>query len=123
MDNKEKAIEKFGNIDFSKLGDIGKLLTLCLKCETKEDAGEVLRQYEKYCDTPQIADSNLGYIFGYCNEEDRKKLYSLFPVSHPVFGTAFGRLGNSSPGDALKIGKKMGDEIKKGKEMDDKKVI
>jgi hypothetical protein len=122
MDNKEKAIGKFGDIDFSKFSDIGKFLTLCLKCETKEDADEILRQYEKYCDTIEIAHKNLGYIFGYCSEEDRKKLYALFPVSHPIFGSTFGR-ERPSPGEVHKIGKKMGDEINEGKETDDKKVV
>lgn len=115
MDKKENAVGKFGDIDFPKLGISG-LISLCLKCETKEDAEEILRQYEKYCDTPEIAHKNLGYIFGYANPEDRKKLYSLFPVNHPIFGTAFGRLGDVSPGDAIKAGMKMGDELKKGTE-------
>lgn len=80
----------FDNIDFGVL-DISAMLRLCLKCQTKEDAKKVLEQYEKYCHTPEIARSNLGYIFGYCNSDDRKKLYSLFPVNHPVFGKGFGR--------------------------------
>jgi len=108
MENEEKAIEKFGDIDFSKF-NIGGLISLCLRCETKEDADEILRQYEKYCDTQEIVHSNLGYIFGYTNEEDRKKLYSLFPVSHPIFGTAFGRLGDVFPEDAIKAGMKKRD--------------
>lgn len=113
MDNKGQSHGKFGDIDFSKL-DIGQIIKLCLQCETKEDAGEVLRQYEKYCDTPIIARSNLGYIFGYCNAEDRKKLYALFTVNHPVFGAGFGRGSDPSPEDAFKAGKKMDDEIKEG---------
>lgn len=82
--------DEFDNIDFARL-DIGQILSLCLRCKTKEDASKVLEQYEKYCETPEIARSNLGYIFGYCSEEERKKLYSLFPVNHPVFGHDFGR--------------------------------
>lgn len=67
------------------------LITKCLSCETIEDAEIVLYQYEDYCDTKEIAHRNLGYIFGYCNKEDKEKLYRLFPVSHPVFGSQFGR--------------------------------
>ena len=76
---------RFGNLD------IGEIIKLCLSCKTKEEAKEILKEYEQYCDTPEIAHSNLGYIFGYCSAEDRKKLYELFPVSHPIFGSGFGR--------------------------------
>lgn len=70
-----------------------KILSLCLKCETKEAGiSERFGQYEKYCDTADIARKNLGYIFGYLNVEDRKKMYSLFLVDHPIFGHGFGRL-------------------------------
>ena len=65
-------------------------------------------------DTPEIAHKNLGYIFGYCNTEDRKKLYTLFPVNHPIFGSEFGRGSDPSLEDAFKIGEKMGEEIKEG---------
>ena len=104
---------EFDDIDFSTL-DITNIISLCLRCQTKEDAEKVLRQYEKYCDTPEIAHENLGYIFGYCNTEDREKLYSLFPVNHPIFGKGFGRGEDISNIDAFKMGKKMGEEIRKG---------
>lgn len=113
MDNKGEPPGKFGDIDF-KTFDIGNIIKLCLECETKEDANNVLRQYEKYCGTLEIARKNLGYIFGYSDPEDRKKLYSLFPVDHPVFGPGFGRGFDPSLEDAFKIGEKMGDEIKEG---------
>lgn len=110
MDKKGEFPGKFGDIDFTKL-DIGKIIKLCLDCETKEDASEVLRQYGKYCDTPEIAHKNLGYIFGYCDSEDRK-LYALFPVNHPIFGSEFGRGIDPSPEDAFKTGKMIGEGIK-----------
>lgn len=81
---------EFDNIDFSKL-DIGNIISLCLRCKTEGDSKKVMTQYEKYCDTPEIAHSNLGYIFGYAMNEERIRLYSLFPVNHPVFGSNFGR--------------------------------
>ncbi len=105
-----KGEEKFGefdNIDFSKL-DIGNIIRLCLKCQTKEDAKKVLEQYERYCETPEIARSSLGYIFGYCNEEDIKKLYSLFLVNHPAFGPGFGRGKEPSFKEAVEMGRKFG---------------
>lgn len=85
---KSESSGKFGKIDFERL-DIGELIDIFLKCETEEDASEVLGQYEKYCDTTVIARENLGYIFGYAGEENRKKLYSMFPVTHPIFGREF----------------------------------
>jgi hypothetical protein len=65
------------------------MIDLFLKCETKEDVDDILGQYEKYCDTPEIARENLGYIFGYADKKNRKKLYLMFPVTHPIFGVNF----------------------------------
>ena len=113
MDNKGKSPGKFGDIDFTKL-DMGQIIELCLKCETKEDANELLRQYEKCFDDPTIARNNLGYMFGYYNSDDRKKLYSLFAVDHPAFGPGFGRGFDPSPEDAFKTGEMMGEGIKEG---------
>lgn len=120
MDKKSESIGKFSDIDFKKL-NMGQIVSLCLSCETKEDANELLRQYEKCFDDTVVARSNLGYVFGYYDPEDRKKLYSLFIVDHPIFGSGFGRGSDPSPEDAFKIGEKIGDEIKEG--MKNKKVI
>lgn len=98
---------EFDNIDFSKL-DIGNIIRLCLKCRNEEDAKKVLEQYERYCDTPKIARSNLGYIFGYCGSENSKKLYSLFPVNHPIFGKEFGRGKEPSLKEAIEMGRVFG---------------
>jgi hypothetical protein len=121
MDNKGKSPGKFGDIDFKNL-NIGQIVELCLKCETKEDAHELLRQYEKYFDDPTIARNNLGYMFGYYDPEDRKKLYALFPVNHPMFGSEFGRGRDPSPEEAFKTGEKMGDEIKEGMKKNKKDI-
>jgi hypothetical protein len=88
MDENGDMGGKFGKIDFEGM-EIGTMINLFLKCETKEDADDILGQYQKYCDTQDIAMGNLGYIFGYANDEDRKKLYALFPVTHPIFGKEF----------------------------------
>lgn len=69
-------------------GTIGTLLSLCGKCNTQVEASRLL---ERYRDVNESADSNLGYIFGYCGSEERVRLYGLFPVTHPVFGAGFGR--------------------------------
>lgn len=84
-------------IDFSQIG-ISELIELCLKC-TREEALRLIEGYRGHCDTPEIADANLGYILGYCNAEDRKKLYSTFPVNHPIFGPSFGRENKDKTGE------------------------
>lgn len=60
------------------------MLNLCLKCNSKEEAVKVLRQYEEFIGSVKIAHINLGYIFEYASEENKKKLYSLFPVEQPI---------------------------------------
>jgi hypothetical protein len=40
----------------------------------------------------EIARSNIGYILGYYTPDIRTKWYALLPdVSHPIFGSQFGR--------------------------------
>lgn len=87
--------------------NISNIISACLKCKTKERANELIEQYEKYCDTPEIARGNLGYMFGYCNSEDRNKLYKLFPVNHPVFGSGFGRDKDICSKEAFEMGKNL----------------
>lgn len=70
---------------------IREIIDVCLSCETLEEAEIVLYQYEDFCISTEVAHRNLGYMFEYCNEEERKKLYRLFPVDHPIFGHKFGR--------------------------------
>ncbi len=81
------VMEEIENYDFEG-GTIGTLLSLCTKCNTTEEATRLL---ELYRGVNESADSNLGYIFGYCGEKERSRLYDLFPVAHPVFGAGFGR--------------------------------
>ncbi len=83
---------------------MGRIIELCLSCETKEDVNELLGLYEKCFDNPAVAWSNLGYMFGYYDPETRNKLYSLFTVDHPIFGHGFGRGDDISPEGAFKIG-------------------
>lgn len=79
------AIEKF-NFD----SGIWAMLSLCCKLTTPEQAKRLLERYRQF--EPKYADENLGYILGYVEPpEERKRLYGLFPVSHPIFGATFGR--------------------------------
>ena len=81
-----------GEFDNLKLVGIpfGDLLNICLRCKTEEDAKKVLGQYVEQSTSPEIARSNLGYIFGYVGIEESKRLYSLFHVQHPIFGESIG---------------------------------
>ncbi len=121
MDNKGESVGKFGDIDFTKLS-IGQIVSLCLNCDTKEDANEFLMRYEKCFDDPVVARNNLGYMFGYYDPEDRKKLYALFPVNHPMFGHGFGRGDDISGEEAFKMGEMMGEEIRQGMKKDKKDI-
>lgn len=88
------------NYNFKQM-NLSDLLTACLKCETKEEARELLEQYEKYCDTPELARRHIGHIIGYCESENRVKLYKIFPVNHPVLGSDFGRGKIITPEESL----------------------
>ena len=88
MTKKMSVIDEIKAFDFEN-GDRDAYLSMCLKCKNEEEAALFLNRYREI--EPEFADKNLGYIFGYCTNEDRKKLYKVFPVVHPVFGAAFGR--------------------------------
>ena len=66
----------------------GKVIKTCrdlsdviTKCKTKKEARNFLNAYRK---ESAYADENIGYIIGYQNEKERKRLYGLFNISHPV---------------------------------------
>ena len=93
-EKKQADTDWIAEIEFKQV-NVRDIIEICRKCKTKEEASKLIECYRAYCVTPEAADENLGYIFGYCNEEERKKLYRLFPVSHPVFGADFGRVRGS----------------------------
>ena len=80
-------MKKIEDFDFLN-GTISSLLDLCLKADTKQEANRIIERYKA---VNEHAEQNLGYIFGYCGEKEREKLYRLFIVNHPVFGSGFGR--------------------------------
>ena len=81
---------------------ISDLLDICERCKTEDDAKKVLNQMIEQSDSPEIATENLGYIFGYAGEEERKRLYSLFHLSHPIFGEGFGKGDDGKYVESLK---------------------
>ena len=96
-------MEEIDKFNFAQ-GTIGTLLSLCCKVTTEEEAKHLLEKYREA--EPRFADQNLGYIFGYCDDKTRERLYRLFPVSHPVFGAGFGRGSDPSPEAAFAAGKR-----------------
>lgn len=81
---------------------IGGLLRGMLALDNPEDIRAFAKEYEQWLvangdetikgKEVETAKRNLGYIIGYCGEDDRKKLYAaLSDVSHPIFGSSFGR--------------------------------
>ena len=91
-------VKQINTISFDGITIRG-LIDMCIKCKTREEASMLLDAYRRYCDTPEIADANLGYIFGYCSPCEIERLYALFPVCHPVFGCKFGRSSTDTSTD------------------------
>ena len=98
--------EEIENYDFEN-GAISNLLDLCCKAKTQEDATRLI---ERYRAVNQYADKNLGYIFGYCGTETRNRLYNLFPVNHPIFGSGFGRGQDPTAKEAFDKGVSMAEK-------------
>lgn len=89
----------WGDRDCSTYGDLGS--TLCT-IKTAEEAQSLWDAYVAWLSRPdaklcgkgpeEVAASNIGYLMGYYGDEERKRVYALFPTaSHPVFGYDFGR--------------------------------
>lgn len=74
----------------------GAVLDLCCKCETAEEAQEILdalvqRSLEQDPNrSPEealkIVKSNIGYLGGYCGVDAQARFQRLFGAVHPVFG-------------------------------------
>jgi len=93
--NTQNIKEEIENFDFNNKS-IHDILDICTKIETIEDAQRLLERYRAF--EPQYADQNLGYILGYIEPPSlREKMYKLFPVNHPVFGSNFGRNNQENP--------------------------
>lgn len=53
------------------------------KCKDKNEAQEFMQLYRSHT---KYADSNIGYISGYFDEAERRRIQDWFGVSHPVIG-------------------------------------
>ncbi len=67
------------------LDTIGELLDAICAVPDDATAADFMAAYRAH--TPH-ADSNAGYVIGYCGDEKRAELYERFGLGHPVFGRA-----------------------------------
>lgn len=61
-------------------------------------------------DGRHIAMQNLGYFAGYYDAKDRIKLYEVFDIAHPIFGTK-----EPTPEEAFDMGKQWGQAMKENR--------
>ncbi len=77
--------EKKGKDSKYMIKTAGDLINAVSSCKTKEEANNLLESYLKQ---NKYARENIGYVIGYLDEENRKRLYALFDLVHPIFNTA-----------------------------------
>lgn len=99
--------------DLTSYGNLGG--ALC-GLESEADGADLWSAYVEYLSRPtarlggktphEVAGSNIGYLMGYYGDEDRRRVYGLFPqASHPIFGQSFGRDGaDPTPAEAFAAG-------------------
>lgn len=63
--------------------------------ETLKDSEEIKqfhKEYREYMENEgydnKVADSNIGYILGYYDEDTKILWYNLLDVKHPIFGAS-----------------------------------
>ena len=95
------------------LDTIGDVLRAATSCQTPEDAESLLAVLK--AENPEHAESNLGYMLGYCGLRERERLYKLFAsCNHPVFGSGFGRGNDPTTEEALNAGIEAGKAAREG---------
>jgi len=76
--------------DLKKLGDIGDAVAAIIKlpdAEAKTEAQAFMDTYRASVDAPDIVASNIGYLSGYYDIPEMKRIQEIFLVVHPVFGS------------------------------------
>jgi len=76
--------------DLKKLGDIGDAVAAIIKlpdAEAKTEAKAFMDTYRASVDEPEIVASNIGYLSGYYDIPEMKRIQEIFLVVHPVFGS------------------------------------
>jgi len=68
------------------------------KCDTPEEAQEFMRLYRA---ENEHADENIGYISGYYDPENMRRIQEWFCVAHPIFGKSV-----PTPEEAFEAGKR-----------------
>lgn len=70
------------------------------KCANPEEAQEFMRLYRV---ENEYADENIGYLSGYYDSDNMRRIQEWFGVAHPIFGSSV-----PSPEEAFAAGKEMG---------------
>jgi hypothetical protein len=68
----------------SRLATIGELLDAVTAVGSREEAQRFMAAYRA---ETEHADSNIGYIAGYCDPGTARRIRDWFGCAHPVFGT------------------------------------
>lgn len=102
----------------------GESLDPAMKITDPEDAKQYLQAYVAFIqknidadptvtdkNAEEIAKINLAYYAGYGDTEQRERVERLFSCAHPIFGS-IAEKGQPTPGEAFKMGMKLGEEIK-----------
>jgi hypothetical protein len=67
--------------DLETYGDV---LDAMAAITDRDEAQEFKRAYTEQF--PDVADNNLGYLAGYCSNDEMLRIFDLFDVEHPIFG-------------------------------------
>ena len=77
------------------------LLDQITKIDSEKEATEFKESYIEYIlkdnkdikgnrkEAITIANSNIGYLAGYCAEKTRNRIHKLFKADHPIFGASY----------------------------------
>lgn len=110
MENTKKSFSKllmWNGKELKNMGDVMNVVHSIALKGNKKEALEFRQWYRDQCNSPEIADKNIGYSAGYYSKEIADSIWDLFEVNHPVFGTK-----QPTPKEAFEMGLKMGEEIK-----------
>jgi len=91
-----------------EIKNIGDLVNGIASCQTQSDADDFFEAYVRsfsartdlnFNERVNLAQKNVGYLIGYLDTENRKRLYRLFNTQHPIFGRS-----DPTPQEALTAG-------------------
>jgi len=85
----------------TQLNTIKEILDAALACKNKEEAALFMKAYKA---STEHAVENLGYMAGYCSDDESQRIYDWFDCEHPIFGKF-----KPSAEEALSAGMRVGE--------------